>query len=144
MLCKRLAALRAFSGFGGLVSGKGSGGLVEYCIRIGRGDDAVWSFGTRDGHLQFTHGMVALDPPTQARREAHMNHGRWRGGGEGNHVHVTDQVAGDCPVFRQGLHSLLPLPIAPDDDALRLALPIAPEDALRLALPHSDGRGGGA
>jgi hypothetical protein len=110
MLCKRLAALRAFSGFGGLVSGEGSGGLVEYCIGIGRGDDAVWSFGTRDGHLQFTHGMVALDPPPQAR--------------QGNHVHVTDRVAGDCPVSR-------PLPIAPDD-------------ALRLALPHCDGRGGGA
>ena len=115
----RLAVLRAFSGLGGLVSGEGSGGLVEYCIGIGRGDDAVRSFGTLDGHLQFTHGMVALDPPPQAR--------------QGNHVHVTDRVAGDCPVSRQGLHlhSLLPLPIAPDD-------------ALRLALPHCDGRGGGA
>ncbi|NBP79091.1 MAG: hypothetical protein EBU62_16565, partial [Proteobacteria bacterium] len=61
-----------------------------------------------------------------------MNHGRWRGGGEGNHVHVTDRVAGDCPVSRQGLHSL-PLPIAAVDDALRLAMPTSGSEAGRDA-----------
>ena len=130
MLCMRLAALRAFSGFGGLVSGEGSGGLVEYCIGIGRGDDAVRSFGTSDGHLQFTHGMVALDPPPQAR--------------QGNHVHVTDRVAGDCPVSRHGIHAI-PLPIAPDSAAhTHHGRWGDGHPALRLALPHCDGRGGGA
>lgn len=65
------------------MTGEGSGSLVQYGIWVGRSDDAVRICDTRDGHYKVTHGMVALDPPPQARKRAR--------------AHETDRVAGDVP-----------------------------------------------